>query len=319
MNGEKISFIIPCYGGEESIKEVINEIDQVISMSSYDYEVIAVNDCSPDHEWDMIQQAAQKNHHVTGINLSKNGGKDNAIICGMNYVKGDYIVIIDDDLQCPVDHLFELMEPLINENYDVSIAKYKEKKESKFKCFGSKVNDMMVNLFLQKDKNLVLSNFVVMKAYIKDEILHYKNPYTYLDGLLIRSTRYIKNVLLEERERPYGKGNFTFYKSFQMWINGLTSFSVKPLRFTTILGFIFAFIGAILVLYTVFRKIFIGGVEIGFSSLFSINLIIGGIIMIMLGIIGEYIGRIYICLNNSPQYVVKEVIKKEKSQNEDIS
>ena len=104
-----------------------------------------------------------------------------------------------------------------------------------------------------------------------------------------------------------------------MWINGLTSFSVKPLRFTTILGFIFAFIGAILVLYTVFRKIFIGGVEIGFSSLFSINLIIGGIIMIMLGIIGEYIGRIYICLNNSPQYVVKEVIKKEKSQNEDIS
>ena len=104
-----------------------------------------------------------------------------------------------------------------------------------------------------------------------------------------------------------------------MWINGLTSFSVKPLRFTTILGFIFAFIGAILVLYTVFRKIFIGGVEIGFSSLFSINLIIGGIIMIMLGIIGEYIGRIYICLNNSPQYVVKEVIKKDKSQNEDIS
>lgn len=312
---KKISFIIPCYGSEKTIEQVISEIDKVVSENKkYDYEVIAVNDCSPDNVWEVLKKIAQKNKKVKTINLAKNRNRPGALFAGMSKCEGDYIVLMDDDGQCPMDKLWDLLKP-VEEGHDVAIAKYPTYKQSKFKSLGTFINRKMTEVIIEKPKNLSFTNFSVLKKYIVDEILKYKNPYPYMTGLLLRTTSDIVNVEMEERNRISGTTNFTFGKMLSLWINGFTAFSIKPLRISTIIGFLMATIGFIYSLYIIIHKLFIHeGVLPGYSSLMAALLFIGGIIMIMLGIIGEYIGRIYISINNSPQYVIKEMvnIKEEK-------
>lgn len=313
-----ISFVIPCYASENSIALVVSEIKKVVSeRKDYDYEIIAVNDSSPDNLWSVLCDLTADDPKIKAIDLAKNGGRHNALICGCHYANGDYIVFIDDDLQCPTNRLWDLIEPLEKENYDVSIAKYPHKKQSKFKNFGSKVNDLVANYLLEKDKSLKFSNFSCMKKFVKDEIIRYTNPYPYLSGLMLRATSRVVNVEMEQRERTIGVGHYNFRKSFSLWMNSFTAFSVKPLRIATGCGMITAVFGLILALVTVIRKICIPEIQLGYSSLMSAILFIGGAIMLMLGLIGEYIGRIYISLNNSPQYVIREIKNADSEMKED--
>jgi undecaprenyl-phosphate 4-deoxy-4-formamido-L-arabinose transferase len=312
MREKKISFIIPCYASEGSVALVMDEIRQTIAQrEEYDYEIVAVNDFSPDHVLDVLKEEAYKDNRIKVIDLAKNGGRHNALICGCHYTTGDYIVFIDDDQQCPMDRFWDLLAPLECADYDVAIAKYPKKKQSVFKNFGSKVNDSVANWLLGKDKDLKFSNFSVMRCFVKDEVIRYKNPYPYLSGLILRATNRVTNVEMEERERTIGSGHYNFKKSFSLWLNSFTAFSVKPLRLATSCGILIAFLGFIMAVYTVGRKLLIPTIAMGYSSVMAAILFIGGMIMFMLGLIGEYIGRIYISLNNAPQYVVREEINVE--------
>lgn len=306
---KKISFVIPCYGSEKTVGIVIDEIDKKISeRKEYDYEVIAVNDQSPDNVWNVLKDVAKKNSKVKLINLAKNMNRPGALMAGMSRVTGDYIILMDDDGQCPMDNLWELIKPL-EDGHDVSIAKYPSYKQSIFKSFGTVVNRKMTEIVIGKPKNLSFTNFSAMKKYIVDEIIKYKNPYPYMTGLLLRTTSDIVNVKMEERKRISGNTNFTMKKMLNLWINGFTAFSVKPLRISTIIGLVTALIGFIYGIYIIIHKLFLHlSVVQGYSSTMAVLLFIGGIIMMMLGIIGEYIGRIYISINNSPQYVIKETV-----------
>lgn len=227
-------------------------------------------------------------------------------MAGMSVCTGDYIILMDDDGQCPMESLWKLIKPL-EEGHDVSIAKYPVYKQSIFKSFGTVVNRKMTEVVMEKPKDLSFTNFSAMQRYIVEEILKYKNPYPYMTGLLLRTTSDIVNVEMEERERIVGRTTFTFKKMLKLWINGFTAFSVKPLRVSTVVGVITALVGFLYGLYIIIYKLFFHpNVLQGYSSLMAVFLFIGGMIMVMLGLIGEYIGRIYICINDSPQYVIKE-------------
>ena len=302
-----ISFVIPCYHSEGSVGLVIDEIRQVVSeRPDFTYQIIAVNDCSPDNLLSVIRKEAENDPQVLAIDLAKNGGRHNALICGCHFADGDYVVFIDDDQQCPTDRLWDLMDPLLNGDADVAIAKYPHKTQSAFKNFGSKVNDAVATWLLGKDKDLKFSNFSVMKRFVKDEVIKYKNPYPYLSGLMLRSTKNVVNVEMEERERTIGVGHYSFRKSFALWMNSFTAFSVKPLRLATGIGVLWAILGVLMGLRTVIRKLLNPAIPLGYSSTMAILLFSTGMIMFMLGLIGEYIGRIYISLNNSPQFVIRE-------------
>ena len=321
MNEEnkKISFIIPCYGSEKTVGIVIKEIDEVVSKNpKYDYEVVAVNDKSPDNVWEVLKGIKKENEKVKIINLAKNMNRPGALMAGMSKATGDYIILMDDDGQCPMESLWELIKPL-EEGHDVSIAKYPSYKQSLFKSFGTIVNRKMTEIIMEKPKGLNFTNFTAIKKYIVDEILKYENPYPYMTGLLLRTTSDIVNVQMEERERITGSTNFTFKKMLNLWINGFTAFSVKPLRISTVIGFIIAVIGFVYGLFIIANKLFLHtNIAQGYSSTMAVLLFIGGIIMLMLGMIGEYLGRIYICINNSPQYVIKEMFNiKEGEKNEE--
>lgn len=311
----KLSFVIPCYRSEGLIGAVFQQIKETV-LTRCDYEIIAINDCSPDNVLNELLAFAEKDAHITVIDFAKNMGKDSALMAGYARSSGDIVVTLDDDGQCPMDRLWDLLKPL-EEGYDVSFAKYPHKKQSRFKNFGSSVNDLMTCVLIGKPKNLMLSNFVAMKRFICDEILRYKNPYPYVDGLLLSSTSRIANVLMEENERISGSTGFTLYKSLRLWMNGFTAFSVKPLRVATVLGSLVAFSGFVFALIIIIRKLTDPAIAEGYSSIMAAILIIGGVIMVLLGLIGEYIGRIYICINNSPQYVIRSAYHCEDAQPEE--
>ena len=312
-----ISFVIPCYKSEGSVGLVIEEIREVVGQRpEFDYRIVAVNDSSPDDTLSVIRDIAEQDERVVAIDLAKNVGRHNALMCGCHYADGDYIVFCDDDQQCPVDRLWDLIDPLLIDRehgggYDVAIARYSKKTQAGWKNLGSKFNDAVATWLLNKDPELKFSNFSVMKGFVKDEVIKYTNPYPYLSGLMLSSTNRVCNVDMEERERTIGTGNYSLKKSISLWTNSFTSFSVKPLRLATFCGFSLAGIGAILAIVVIVRKIVLPSVALGYSSTMAALLFIGGMIMVMLGLIGEYIGRIYLSLNNLPQFVVRDLYRKQ--------
>lgn len=307
----KLSFVIPCYRSEGLVGTVIEQIRENVD-GRCEYEIIAVNDCSPDNVLQELLEYASKDSNITVIDLAKNMGKHAAVMAGYSKVTGDIIVNLDDDGQCPLNRLWDLLKPL-EEGYDITIAKYTYKKQSFVKNLGSSVNALMARTMIGKPKDLMLSNFSALKRFICEEIKRYHNPYPYLDGLFLRSTGRIKNVEMDENERISGSTGFTLAKSLSLWMNGFTAFSVKPLRLATFVGFIFAALGFLYALYVICRKIIVPSIAVGYSSIMAVMLFVGGVIMVLLGIIGEYIGRIYISINNSPQYVIRSEYNRKTS------
>jgi len=289
---------------------VIDEIIRTVSLKpEFDYEIIAVNDFSPDRVYEVLKELAAGNHRIKVVNFSKNMGKHAAVLAGYAVVRGEFVVDLDDDFQSPVYELWELMKPVINDECDYATAKYLEKKEAAFRILGSDLNFFMSSILLDKPKGLRFENFSVMKKFVCKEIIKYKNPYPYLEGLVLRVTGRIKTVEMEQRQR--GDDNitgFTLKKCLFLWTNGLTAFSVRPLRVASLLGVVFAACGFLWGMWTIIHKILYPSVPAGYSSLMATVLFSSGIIMILLGLIGEYLGRIYICINDSPQYVIKETI-----------
>ena len=308
---KKISFVIPCYCSEKTIDSVVCEIKETMNgLTRYDYEIVLINDSSPDNTYDVLKKICNTENNITVIDMAKNFGQHAALMAGFGIACGDIVVCLDDDGQTPADEVGKLLDEIEN-GYDVVYARYEEKKHSKFRNFGSKINKAMTEQLLGKPKNLYVTSYFAMKRFVVDEILKYQNAFPYVIGLVLRTTNKICNVNVSNKKRKIGSSGYSLKKLIALWVNGFTSFSVKPLRFSTCCGFIVAFLGFIYAIWTVINKFINPDVPLGWSSTISIMLIIGGMILLVLGMIGEYIGRIYICINNSPQYVVREIVKKD--------
>lgn len=309
---EKISFVIPCYRSECTIKKVIDEIICVVrKIDETDYEIIAVDDNSPDSVFEVLRKIAAEDKKIKAIRLAKNFGQHSGMMAGLHFATGNICVFVDDDGQCPIDKLEELIAPL-HTSWDVSIAKYRKKKQSIFKNMGSVFNEIVANLLIDKPKNIRMGNFMAFKKYVADELTRYDGPYPYVSGLLFRSSAKIINVSMEERHRLEGGTTYTFRKLVALWLNGFTAFSIKPLRFATIVGGVFSISGIVYAFVIIVRKFIHPLIAIGWSSTVSIVLILGGFTLFVLGIIGEYIGRIYMSINGTPQYVIRDKVNIEK-------
>ena len=303
-----VSFVIPCYRSEQTIGGVVEEINSTMAdLPQYTYEIILVNDASPDNTFEAIRDLCQKQSNICGINLAKNFGQHAALMAGFHYVHGEIVVCLDDDGQTPANEVGKLLNG-IEEGADVVYARYATKQHSAFRNFGSKVNELMTRVMLGKPKELYISSYFAARRFVVEEMTRYQNPYPYVIGLVLRSTKKIINVEVTHREREVGTSGYTIGKLLNLWFNGFTAFSVKPLRLATVMGIASACVGFLYGIYTIIKKFVNPDVVIGFSALMAAIVFFGGLILLMLGIIGEYIGRIYISLNNSPQYVIRESI-----------
>lgn len=311
----KYSFVIPCYNSSNTIKSVVEEINCAMSNYSNNYQIILVNDFSSDCTESVLFQLANSYDNLIVISLSKNFGQHSALLAGFSYAIGEYIIALDDDGQTPAIEISKLISK-IDEGYDVVFAKYTSKKHSFFRNLGSKLNDYMAVKMINKPVDLYLSSYFIAKAFIIKEVIKYKNPYPYMSGLLLRTTSSIANVEVTHRNRIDGSSGYSLSKLIKLWLNGFTAFSIKPLRISVYFGVFTAFLGFILIIYILFNKVINPLVPLGWSSTIATISILGGIILAVLGMIGEYVGRIYLSLNETPQYVIKEV--KASSKNEEI-
>jgi undecaprenyl-phosphate 4-deoxy-4-formamido-L-arabinose transferase len=300
-----ISFVIPCYNSALTIRGVVEEILELHkSHEDDDYEIILVNDASPDNVWDEIVKLTEDYPCVRGFELAKNSGQHAALLAGYKQSKGDIVVSLDDDGQIAVEDTYIIVDRL-EEGFDVVYGKYKVKKHSSVRNFGSRLAGWLGVHLLGVPKNVGGSSFYAAKRFIVDEMCKYQNSYVYLTGLVFRSTQNVDSVFVNHRAREVGKSNYNFIKLLSLWINGATTFSVKPLRISTFLGLISAFVGLVFTIVLVIRKILNPEMVAGWASIMCVTLIMSGIILLLLGVVGEYVGRIYMSENHAPQYVIR--------------
>lgn len=303
----KLSVVIPCYNSMEVIKIVVDSTIQEIKKlkKNYDYEMILVDDGSTDQTLAIIKSLCEKNEKIKGINLSQNFGQASAMLAGYSISTGEVVVHSDDDGQTPIDELHKLLKKL-EEGYDMVFAQFDVKKNSFIQNIGAKINNLMASYLINKPKGLHMGNFWVCQSFVAKEAVKCKNPYPYLAGIFLQITKNIGAVPTSHNKRLKGKTNYTFKKMVALWLNGFTAFSIKPLRIASILGFITAIGGFSYIIVVIYNKLRYAEVISGYSSIMATLLFLGGMIMLLLGLIGEYIGRIYMNINNKPQYAIRD-------------
>lgn len=302
----KLSFVIPCYNSQKTIEKVLDRLEWVMLKNEIvDYEVVLVNDCSKDNTIGVLYELSKKRKYLRVIDFAKNFGQHAAILAGFNHVSGDIVITLDDDGQTPVENVPSMIEKL-KEGYDVVSAKYiKRNQPSGFRRLGSFLNKKMSNWLIERPEGIAVSVFLVMERFVVDEIIKYKQAYPYLSGLVLRVTHNIANVEMEQAAREVGQSGYSLKKLISLWVNGFTAFSIKPLRVATFMGLGVSGCGFLFAIFTIVRNLLGFNIQAGWSTLVCLIAIIGGLILFMLGICGEYLGRIYLCMNNTPQYVIK--------------
>ena len=227
---KKVSFVIPCYRSEHTLPRVVAEIrEKMNGLAGYEYDIFLVNDCSPDDTLGTIKKLCGEYDNVRGISFSKNFGQHSALMAGLRYSDGDYVVCLDDDGQTPADEADKLLDKL-EEGYDAVYARYEHKRHSAFRNVGSRINELMARTMLGKPAKLYISSYFAVKRFVVDDMVRYENSYPYVIGLVLRATKNITNVTVNHREREEGSSGYTLKKLVGLWFNGFTAFSVKPLR-----------------------------------------------------------------------------------------
>ena len=312
----KISITIPCYKSQDTIEKLVSEIkEEMLKHKGYSYEIILVNDCSPDNTYEVIKKLAKNDNHIIALDLAKNFGESSALMAAYSKVSGDYVVRMDDDGEHNPKDLFKLIDKL-EEGYDYVCAKFNNYHHSLYKRLGSKFNYWFLTKMMDIPKGSIMSSYNVTRRYVIEEIKKYENPKPYIDGMVWAVTTKTTYVPIDHGYRYAGESGYNLKKSIELWLNGVTSFSIKPLRLASISGFIFAFAGFIIGLIAIIDKLVHPNIESGWTSLFAMMLFIGGFIMLLLGLIGEYVGRGYLIDNHIPQYVIREEIKQTNKKGE---
>ena len=307
------SIIIPCYNSSHTIRKVVETtIEEMDKLDRGEYEFVLVDDCSPDGGATVAELLSLVRDYdwVRVAELAKNAGQHNAVMAGLNLAKGDVFIAMDDDMQTHPSQLKYLLDEF-DKGYDIVYGYYPEKKHSKFRNFGSFVNYMTVRILLKKPKDLKTSSFCVIRKFVRDYAIQYKSAYTHLQGLFLRTTRNISSVPIQHFEREYGSSNYTLKKLLKLWSN-ILGFSIVPLQLATILGYFFSLIGIIGAVGVVIQKLIRPMTYIGWPSMMVAICFFSGLNLLFMGLIGEYVGRIFLGMSNNPQYVVRSVHEHEK-------
>jgi len=301
----ELSIVIPVYGSELILPRLAQRLEEVLTpLYGEGFEVILINDCSPDNSYDVMRKLAAIYPWWKVINLRKNAGQHNAIMAGLRLASGKVVVTMDDDLQHAPDDIPTLIAAL-NEGSDVCYASFHVKQHALWKRLGSSFNDLVANRLLGKPKGLYLSPFKAMVAGVKDEVVRFSGPHVYLDGLILSSTSRITSVKVDHHARADGASGYSLKKSISLWLKMATSFSLLPLRLASLMGMAFSMVGIVLAIAFIVQRFTVNAMPVGWSSLMVSALFLGGVQLMALGIIGEYVGRVLLHVNGRPQTVVE--------------
>ena len=300
-----ISVVIPCYYSEKSIRKVSELVlEEFDKNPGYECEMVLVNDGSTDGTFSEIKALCEDHPNIRGINLMRNFGQHNALMAGLNYTSGDYVLGMDDDFQTHPSQIFKLIHK-IEEGFDLVYGIYPEVKNGPIKNLTSIINRKTSRVMLSRPKEVESSNFWIITSAVRDEVIKYDTFNPYVDAVFYRVTTKIGMVPVEHFKREYGSSGYTFRKLLKLWL-AYWNFSIIPLRISFFFGLFSAGAGVILTIILIINRIIYPDIPLGWSSTMCAMVFLFGIVLMVLGIIGEYLGKIILILNNTPQYIIRE-------------
>lgn len=312
------SIIIPCYKSSQTIRKVVELTSEEMNrLGRTPYEFVLVDDFSPDGGKTITELKSLVNDYsfVRVVELARNSGQHNAIMAGLNHATGDVLIAMDDDMQTHPSQLGTLFAKF-DEGFDIVYGYYPDKKHSLFRNFGSYVNYLAVRILIGKPKDLKTSSFWIIRKFVRDYVIQYHSPYTHLQGLFLRTTKNIGTVPIQHFEREVGTSNYTLKKLLQLWSN-IMGYSVIPLRLATYVGYILSFMGILGAAFVFIRKLLVPTMALGWPSVMVAIFFFSGIILLFMGLIGEYIGRMFLSISNNPQFVVRQIHEQPKEKEEE--
>ena len=311
-----ISIVIPVYNAEKTIADLCRKLILLLESDCH-LQIVLINDCSHDGT-DLVCKAllVEFPSVITYARLSRNFGEHNAVMAGLNHVRGEYIIIMDDDFQNPPEEVPRLLEE-IRKGYDVVYCQYPKKNDSLFRNIGSFLNGTMSRIVLDKPANLYLSSFKAMNRFLVDEVVKRKIPSPYIDAIILRITRNIGTVKVRHDQRRAGRSGYTLKKLAELWGNMLVSYSLIPLRLLTFTGFLLTFLGLYAVADMALRDmhLLLANISAG-NRHASVTMFFRGIQLLATGIVGEYVGRIYQTLHQEPQFIIREMSGKNSNESQ---
>ncbi len=311
----KITVAIPCYCSAKTLPYVIPKIKETISNRiENEYQIILVNDNSPDNTFEVIRSLCADDTNIIGIDLSRNWGQATARMAAIPYIDGDCTVFMDDDGQHPIERLYELVDK-IAEGYDLVSADFPQKQASFLNRLTSILSAKLYVAMGKRPKGAVSSSFFAISKLCTDSLQKYQSPFPSIFGYLYQIAGRITSIKMEHKKRIAGRSGYNFKKRLKVWLNSMVNFSIVPLRLSSIIGIILSLIGIISGFALIIRKLIYPSILVGYTSLITVILFVGGLLMMMLGIIGEYIGRMYLTLSNQPQYEIRTVVNGKKRDN----
>ena len=301
-----LSFVIPLYHSAATIRPLVKEIEALAIPGGH--EIVLVNDGSRDATTAICRELIQEARvPITLICHSRNFGEHNAVITGYRHATGDYVVNLDDDGQNPPGEAIRLWRHALSEKLDVVYGHYPKKEHSVFRNLGSWLTNRVTDYVLDKPKGFYLSSFRCVSAFAAKEAATHEGPYPYIDGLLLQVTQNIGAIEVQHTERKSGESGYTLRRLLRLWVSTFVNFSVMPLRLATLLGLVMAIVGLAGLGFIFYLWLVERGPDYGWGMMMGALLVFSGTQLVMLGLIGEYVGRMFLAVNRRPQSVVRAV------------
>ena len=305
-----LSIVIPVYNSSKTLAPLVKKL--ITTLNEGSIQIVLVNDGSSDNSHDLcLRMVSEYQSIVTYINLSRNFGEHNAVMAGLNYAKGEYVVVMEDDFQCPPDEVISVIEAVKDGDYDAVYASFGKKEYSWFRNIGSRLHNWLATYLLGKPKGLYLSSFKCINRFLVDQVTKYTGPYPYVDGLIFRCTRSVGSVKMRHGKRLEGTSGYTTKKLIRLWLNMFLNFSIIPLRISSLLGVMLSIISVLVGIVVVIEKVMRPDVPAGWPTLVVLITMFSGVQLMMIGLLGEYLGTLFLGQNQTPQFVVREVYEEK--------
>jgi undecaprenyl-phosphate 4-deoxy-4-formamido-L-arabinose transferase len=307
-NKSSLSIVVPVYCAEKTLEALVDQLSKTLPELTDQYEIILVNDGSKDKSWPLIEELVHKNSRITGINLMRNYGQHNALLCGIRAAKNDIVVTMDDDLQHPPETIHILLEKL-TEGYDVVYGSPITEKHGILRDAASLTTKLVMQNVMNVDTARYVSAYRAFCTQLRDSFANYQGSTVSIDVLLTWGTNKFAYVKVEHHARYAGESHYTFRKLVSHAMNMITGFSTIPLRISSGVGFFFTLFGIVVFLYAFLRYLISGGSTVpGFTFLASVIAIFSGAQLFALGIMGEYLARMHFRLMDKPSYTIKDEV-----------
>ena len=301
-----LSIVVPVYRGAGTVGRLVDALSDLHPEGGI--EVVLVNDGSPDNSGEVcLELLTSARIPVVYIEHARNYGEHNAVMTGLRHAGGGYVITMDDDLQNPPEEVVKLYDHARNGGWDVVYTRYAVKQHAGWRNLGSRFANAVADQLLDKPKGLYLSSFRCMSAMVVQAVTRYSGPYPYVDGLIMQVTQRIDSIEVRHLPRLEGRSNYTLVRLVRLWLNLATSFSLAPLRLAIFAGLGMSVLGAIGAVATIGEALIMHNTPSGWASTMTVLLLVAGVQSMILGVLGEYVGRTFLSANGKPQGTVRSI------------